>query len=94
MTGKQKTIMMYFNFIALFGVIWSGWQLHRDIQALLFEAKGWGISRQTLGRFTFMIEINGNIVTVYNYLFIISLAVAIINIGFLIGFTMWNKRIK
>ena len=92
MTNKQKTTMLYFNIAALCGIVWSGWQLHRDVQALLFDAKNWGMSRQVLGRFTFMLEIRGDMVVVYNWLFIISLAAVFINIGLLIGFTVWNKH--
>ena len=94
MTSKQKTTMLCFNIVALCGIIWSGWRLHRDVQALLFDAKNWGMSRQVLGRFTFMLEVRGDMVVVYNWLFIISLATAVINISLLIGFTVWNRRKK
>jgi predicted membrane protein len=92
MTSKQKTIMLCFNFVALTAIVWSGWQLHRDIQALLFRSKFFGMSRQVMGRFTFVAEIHGETVTVYNYLFIFALAAIIINIILFFSFGAWNKH--
>ena len=94
MTDKQKTFMLCFNFIALVGIVRSGWQLHRDIQSILFDAKNWGMTRQVLGRFTFEVIVRGETVIVWNYLLIISLAAVIINIILLIGFASWNRRGK
>ena len=92
MTNKQKIAMICFNIATLCGIVWSGWQLHSDVQALLFDAKHRGLSRQVLGRFTFILEIRGDMIIVYNWLFIISLAAVFTNIGLLIGFTVWNRR--
>ena len=93
MTVKQKIILICFNFIALFSIMRSGWLLRKEMQDLLFASKGFdGISRQVLRRFTFIVEIQSEMVVVYNYLYMFSLLALIINIILIITFTMWNKR--
>ena len=99
MSSKQKKIMLYFNIVALVGILWSGFLLGRDIHNLLRSIGGLTVLSGQAGFFFWqidlgpdvMVDLVSNTITVNNYLFIVSLSSVLINIILINSFNVWNK---